>query len=161
MSGWAASPIRTGGRRRWSWRSPFRGANAAGAGPRMRGEGWCHLGGGGGGGDPPPTPPSQRGGGEGRWGAPGVCGARRRGAEGLSQQELAAARLTTKGNLSQLLDNMERDGLVRRERDGRCKRIRLTNAGRKLYEEVVPAHEALLTEQFRALAPEDQSRLHG
>src|SRR6266700_5329657 len=44
-------------------------------------------------------------------------------AEGITQQELAAARLTTKGNLSQLLDHMERDGIVRRERAGRVTRI--------------------------------------
>src|SRR5262245_9280995 len=47
-------------------------------------------------------------------------------AEGITQQELAAARLTTKGNLSQLLDHMERDGLVCRVRDGRVKRVYLT-----------------------------------
>src|SRR5207302_5379989 len=43
-------------------------------------------------------------------------------AEGITQQELAAARLTTKGNLSQILDHMERDGIVRREREGHVKR---------------------------------------
>lgn len=80
-------------------------------------------------------------------------------AEGITQQELAAARLTTKGNLSQLLDHMEQSGLVRRERDGRVKRIRLSQAGRKLFDEVVPAHEAVIREQFCALAPADLQRL--
>jgi DNA-binding MarR family transcriptional regulator len=80
-------------------------------------------------------------------------------AEGITQQELAAARLTTKGNLSQLLDHMERDGIVRRERDGRVKRVTLTIAGQRLFEEVVPAHEAVIAAQFCALAPEDQNRL--
>ncbi len=82
-------------------------------------------------------------------------------AEGITQQELAAARLTTKGNLSQLLDHMERDGLVRRVRDGRVKRIYLTDAGRRLFAEAVPAHEAVITAQFCALAAEDQDRLLG
>jgi DNA-binding MarR family transcriptional regulator len=80
-------------------------------------------------------------------------------AEGITQQELTVARLTTKGNLSQLLDHMERDGIVRRERDGHVKRIWLTDAGRRLFEEVVPAHEAVIAAQFRALAPEDQDLL--
>src|SRR5437764_14996548 len=61
-------------------------------------------------------------------------------AEGIAQHELAAARLTTKGNLSQLLDHMERSGIVRREREGRVKRIWLTDAGQRLFAEVVPAH---------------------
>ncbi|MGH2584636.1 MAG: MarR family winged helix-turn-helix transcriptional regulator [Dehalococcoidia bacterium] len=82
-------------------------------------------------------------------------------AEGITQQELAAARLTTKGNLSQLLDHMERDGLVQRVRDGRVKRIYLTEAGRRLFAEVVPAHEALIAAQFRTLPPEDLDRLLG
>jgi len=80
-------------------------------------------------------------------------------AEGITQQELTVARLTTKGNLSQILDHMERDGIVRRERDGHLKRIWLTDAGRQLFAEVVPAHEALITEQLSALAPVDQDRL--
>jgi DNA-binding MarR family transcriptional regulator len=82
-------------------------------------------------------------------------------AEGITQQELAAARLTTKGNLSQLLDHMEASGIVRREREGRVKRIRLTNAGRRLFAEVVPAHEAVVAAQLCALAPADQQRLLG
>src|SRR5947209_4618423 len=82
-------------------------------------------------------------------------------AEGITQQELAAARLTTKGNLSQLLDHMERNGIVRRQRDGRVKRIRLTEAGQRLFAEVLPAHEALITAQLCALGPADQHRLLG
>jgi DNA-binding MarR family transcriptional regulator len=80
-------------------------------------------------------------------------------AEGITQQELAAARLTTKGNLSQLLDHMERDGLVCRERDGRAKRVYLTAAGQQLFEEVVADHEALVAAQFCALAPEELDQL--
>src|SRR5712692_3672499 len=80
-------------------------------------------------------------------------------AEGITQQELAAARLTTKGNLSQILDHMERDGIVRRERDGHMKRVWLTDAGQRLFAEVVPTHEAVITAQFGALAPEDQDQL--
>jgi DNA-binding MarR family transcriptional regulator len=79
--------------------------------------------------------------------------------EGLTQQDLAAARLTTKGNLSQLLDHMEQRGLVRRVRDGRVKRVSLTEAGRRLFADVVPAHEAVIAAQFSAVSPEDTERL--
>ena len=37
--------------------------------------------------------------------------------------------------------------------------IRLTDAGRRLFAEVVPAHEALIIAQLSALAPADQDRL--
>jgi len=80
-------------------------------------------------------------------------------ADGITQQELAAARLTTKGNLSQLLDHLERDGLVQRVRDGHAKRVHLTETGLRLFAEVVPDHEALIAAQFCALAPADQGRL--
>jgi len=80
-------------------------------------------------------------------------------AEGITQQELTVARLTTKGNLSQILDHMERDGIVRRERDGHVKRVWLTDAGHQLFEEVVPDHEAVITAQFSALEPADQDQL--
>ena len=81
--------------------------------------------------------------------------------EGLTQQEFAAARLTTKGNLSQLLDQMERCRLIERVRDGRVKRVHVTEVGRRLLAEVVTEHEAVIAAQFRALAPVDRNRLLG
>src|SRR5919201_1198651 len=62
-------------------------------------------------------------------------------AEGLTQQRLADALLVTKGNVCQILDKMERDGLLVRRPSGRVNRVLLTEAGRRLFEEVVPAHE--------------------
>lgn len=76
-------------------------------------------------------------------------------AEGLTQQELATARLTTKGNLSQLLDHMERDGLVERRRDGRVKRVYLTERGRRLADEVIPEHETAIAGWMCGLEPEE------
>ena len=80
-------------------------------------------------------------------------------AEGLMQQELADARLVTKGNVCQLLDRMEQRGLLRRQQEGRAKRLFLTPAGRALYDEVVPAHEGLIEAQFEALSPTDRGQL--
>jgi DNA-binding PadR family transcriptional regulator len=40
-------------------------------------------------------------------------------ARGLSQQDLAATLLVTKGNVTQLLDRMQRDGLIVRCQEGR------------------------------------------
>jgi DNA-binding MarR family transcriptional regulator len=81
--------------------------------------------------------------------------------EGLTQQELAAALLVTKGNICQLLDRLERVGLVRRQQEGRANRLYLTEAGRALHDQVVPAQEALVAERLAALTPDEQAALLG
>ena len=81
-------------------------------------------------------------------------------AEGIVQQELADSLLVTKGNVCQLLDRMEGRGLILRRREGRNNRIFLTEEGRRLFDEVVPAHEAFIAERFSALARAEQERLH-
>jgi DNA-binding MarR family transcriptional regulator len=81
--------------------------------------------------------------------------------EGLTQQELAAALLVTKGNICQLLDRLEGVGLVRRQQEGRANRLYLTEAGRTLHDQVVPAQEALVAERLAALTPDEQAALLG
>ena len=81
-------------------------------------------------------------------------------AEGIVQQELADSLLVTKGNVCQLLDRMEGRGLIRRQREGRNNRIFLTKEGRRLFNDVVPAHETLIAERFSALSHAEQARLH-
>ena len=80
--------------------------------------------------------------------------------EGMTQRELADALLVTKGNVCQLLDRMEDRGLISRRQEGRAKRLFLTDAGRRLFAEVVPAHEAVIAEQFSVLSEGEQERLH-
>jgi DNA-binding MarR family transcriptional regulator len=81
--------------------------------------------------------------------------------EGITQQELAGALLVTKGNVSQLVDRMERQGLVRRCQEGRKNTLYLTDDGRRLFEAVVPAQEALVAALFAPLSPAEQSQLLG
>jgi DNA-binding MarR family transcriptional regulator len=81
-------------------------------------------------------------------------------AEGIVQQELADSLLVTKGNVCQLIDRMEGRGLILRRREGRTNRLFLTDKGRRLFDEVVPAHEALIAERFSALSPVEQGQLH-
>jgi DNA-binding MarR family transcriptional regulator len=81
-------------------------------------------------------------------------------AEGIVQQELADSLLVTKGNVCQLLDRMEGRGLILRQREGRNNRIFLTEEGRRLFNDVVPAHEALIAERFSALSHAEQDKLH-
>src|SRR5437016_1248373 len=79
--------------------------------------------------------------------------------EGISQQELANALLVTKGNVCQLLDKMEGTGLLERRPDGRVNRLFLTDQGRRVHDEVVPQHEAMLAERFNTLSENDQREL--
>ena len=80
--------------------------------------------------------------------------------EGMTQQELADSLLVTKGNVCQLLDRMEGRGWISRRQEGRANRLFLTDAGRRLFDEVVPAHEALIAGRFSVLSEGEQERLH-
>lgn len=80
-------------------------------------------------------------------------------AEGRSQQELAASLLVTKGNISQLLKRMEQQGLIRRCQEGRTNCLFLTEAGRQMFSQIVPAQEQLIIERFQSLTPEEQHQL--
>ena len=79
--------------------------------------------------------------------------------EGRTQQELASALLVTKGNVTQLLDGLEQDGLIERRRDGRAKRIYLTEQGRDLRERAVAAQERAIADEFAVLDAEEQRQL--
>src|SRR5260370_23131263 len=81
--------------------------------------------------------------------------------EGLTQGDLARALLVTKGNVCQLLDRMERDGLLRRCHMGRANQLHLTDEGRRLFHKVVPAQEALIARLLSTLVTEEQVQLLG
>jgi DNA-binding MarR family transcriptional regulator len=80
-------------------------------------------------------------------------------ATGISQQELAAALLVTKGNISQLLNKMEQDGLVTRRQEGRTNCLSLTDKGQARFETVVPQQEALIANLLAPLSPNEQREL--
>jgi DNA-binding MarR family transcriptional regulator len=80
--------------------------------------------------------------------------------EGMTQQELADSLLVTKGNVCQLVDRMEGRGWISRRQEGRANRLFLTDEGRRLFDEVVPDHEALVEERFSALSRGEQEQLH-
>jgi len=80
-------------------------------------------------------------------------------ADGMSQTELADALSLTQGNICQLVDKLEHAGLLLRRPDGRTNRLYLTERGQALYDDVVPAHEALIEDQFSSLTPRQQEEL--
>ena len=82
-------------------------------------------------------------------------------AEGATQQQVADALLVTKSNVCQLLDRMERAGLVERRQHGRTNHLYLTPEGKQLHDRIVPAHERQIAELFSALTAEEQATLLG
>jgi predicted transcriptional regulator len=54
-------------------------------------------------------------------------------AEGCKQKDVGASLLVTKGNVSHLVDQMERRGLISRRQEGRTNRLYLTEEGRRLF----------------------------
>lgn len=76
-------------------------------------------------------------------------------ARGITQQQLADRLLVTKGNISQLLDRLEKRGLLRRCQDGRNNTLALTEQGQELYERTVPVHEQLIEEQLAVLSAQE------
>jgi DNA-binding MarR family transcriptional regulator len=79
--------------------------------------------------------------------------------EGLTQKDLAGRLLVTEGNVTQLLQKMEKKGLVTRRPDGQCNRLRLSAAGRRLYARTVPAQNQEIARLFAVLTRSDREML--
>ncbi len=79
--------------------------------------------------------------------------------DGITQQRLADQLLVTKGNVCQLLDRMEERGLLVRQQEGRANHIHLTEKGRALRAETLPAQERLIDGIFAALPYAQQASL--
>ncbi|MEF2277729.1 MarR family transcriptional regulator [Deinococcus sp. YIM 134068] len=80
----------------------------------------------------------------------------------LSQRQLADKILRSSGNLTMVIDNLERDGLVRRERDAQDRRVVnvfLTEAGEALVSRVLPTHVRGIREVFGVLDPAEVAQL--
>lgn len=74
----------------------------------------------------------------------------------LNQRELGRKILKSSGNVTVVVDHLERDGLVARTRgpdDRRQVVVSLTDAGRRCIEAVFPSHVARIVEAFSALEP--------
>ena len=80
----------------------------------------------------------------------------------LCQKELGEKLLKSSGNVTMVVDNLERRGLVRRERDTQDRRyvtVHLTEAGEKLIRELFPRHAAAIAAEMGALSAEEQDEL--
>ncbi|MGE5461953.1 MAG: MarR family winged helix-turn-helix transcriptional regulator, partial [Syntrophothermus sp.] len=80
----------------------------------------------------------------------------------MTQGEISVKVLKSGSNMTTVIDNLERDGLVRRERDEKDRRVihvHLTKAGRGRVEAVLPGHVAALVEEFSVLSAKEQETL--
>ena len=80
----------------------------------------------------------------------------------LTQGEVGSKILKSTSNITTVIDNLERAGLVRRERDEQDRRvihIHLTEAGSGKIEAVFPGHVAALVEEFSVLSTGEQQTL--
>jgi MarR family 2-MHQ and catechol resistance regulon transcriptional repressor len=80
----------------------------------------------------------------------------------MTQGEVSQKVLKSGSNMTTVIDNLERDGLVRRERDTKDRRvihIHLTEAGSSKIEAVLPGHIEMLVEQFSVLSASEQETL--
>lgn len=80
----------------------------------------------------------------------------------LSQKDIGQKILRSSGNITMVLDNLEKRSLVRRERhqhDRRSFIVHLTDAGNKLIRKIFPPHAAVITNEMNALTAAEQKAL--
>ncbi len=80
----------------------------------------------------------------------------------LCQGTLSQKLLRSTGNMTMVIDNLEKRGLVRRERsteDRRMVTIYLTTSGKELIERIFPKQAAAITEEMSVLTSEEQEEL--
>ena len=80
----------------------------------------------------------------------------------LCQSELAAKILKSTGNITMVIDNLEKRNLVRRERDMDDRRfiaIHLTESGHELIEQVFPSVMAAIVNEMSILKESEQDEL--
>ena len=80
----------------------------------------------------------------------------------LCQKDLGNKILKTSGNLTMVIDNLEKRGLVRREKDSADRRrmvVKLTATGNTLIRDIFPKHSRIAQHVFSVLEPEEQESL--
>ena len=86
-----------------------------------------------------------------------------RAPDGLRMGELSERILVTNGNVTWLVAALEREGFVKRRPDSADRRatvVRLTATGRRHFETMAQAHEALIADLFAGLSPVERRALH-
>ncbi|HVO72775.1 MAG TPA: MarR family transcriptional regulator [Ignavibacteriaceae bacterium] len=79
----------------------------------------------------------------------------------LNQKELGDKLFRTGGNITLVIDNLEKQKLVKRERgeDRRCFTLHMTNKGMSLFESIFPEELKLIIEETNLLNEKEQAQL--
>ncbi len=80
----------------------------------------------------------------------------------LSQREIGKKILRSSGNITMVIDNLEKSELVRRERNEADRRffiVHLTDRGYNLINKIFPPHAAVIAEDLGALTAAEQDTL--
>jgi MarR family transcriptional regulator, 2-MHQ and catechol-resistance regulon repressor len=80
----------------------------------------------------------------------------------MHQREIAEKLLKSGGNITLVIDNLEKRQLVKRDReigDRRCISVSLTPAGKQLISEIFPTHVDAIAKQMSILSLEEQAEL--
>jgi MarR family 2-MHQ and catechol resistance regulon transcriptional repressor len=80
----------------------------------------------------------------------------------LHLKQLAEKMLRTSGNLTMVVDNLEKCGLVKRKQEANDRRffsVHLTSKGRSTFEKVFPRHVQILVSEMSRLTDDEQEEL--
>lgn len=80
----------------------------------------------------------------------------------LYQRDLAEKLLKSGGNITLVIDNLEKRDLVKRDRqlhDRRCIIVSLTEKGQQLISEIFPSHVAAIVKEMSILTASEQEEL--
>ena len=83
--------------------------------------------------------------------------------DGLSMGELSRRMMVTGGNITTIVDQLEKEKLVLRVvgvNDRRSFTVKLTQAGKDAFTDMAIAHEAWVADMFEGLSVEQQSQLY-
>ena len=80
----------------------------------------------------------------------------------MCQSDIGDKLLVTGGNMTMVVNNLEKRGLVSRQRDQQDRRqitVSLTNTGQKLIDELFPKHAQNIVNLMGTLSPDEQDQL--
>ena len=80
----------------------------------------------------------------------------------MYQRDLAREIVKTTGNITTVIDNLEKNDLVRREREAKDRRyfmVVLTTKGQKLIKKIYPTHVKQIEQVLKRLTKTEQERL--
>lgn len=80
----------------------------------------------------------------------------------MCQSEIGSKILKSSGNMTMVIDNLEKQNLVRRERNQEDRRqylIHCTQKGKELIQDIFPKHVEIITQAFGVLSAQEQEEL--